>query len=75
MLDGPNYPAESQVPLKQHICCQWYDEAFTRRQDGGKPQRFCQPKCRAKFHKAARIWTEWQLAEGRLAIEELRVVL
>ncbi len=74
-MTGPNHPATAQAPPHERIRCTWCDEAFTRRQNGGSHQRFCQPKCRAKFHKAARIWTEWQLAEGRLTIEELRVVL
>ncbi len=43
--------------------------------DGGKPQRFCGGKCRRAFHSAARIWAEREIAEGRLSVEELRVVL
>ena len=75
MLDGPDHPATAQAVPIERIRCLWCNEEFTRRQNGGSRQRFCQSKCRAKFHKAARIWTEREIAEGRLTIEELRVVL
>ena len=75
MLDGPNDPEETQVPPNERIRCTWCNETFARRQSGGSPQRFCKAKCRRAFHTAARIWAEREIAEGRLGVDELRLVL
>lgn len=61
--------------LEQRTRCPWCGCDYDRRRSGGQPQRFCRVKCRRAFHSATRIWAEREIAEGRLTIEELRVVL
>jgi hypothetical protein len=48
------------------LCCPVQFEPFTR---GGKTKIFCSTSCRARFHKAARIWTEKAVAAGLLSVE------
>ncbi len=51
--------------------CLWCSAPFTPR-IGGKPQRFCRPQHRSAFHSAARRWAEGAVADGRLAVTDLR---
>ena len=74
-MNGINHPAEPLHALEQRLRCLWCGCDYYRRQNGGKAQRFCAAKCRRAFHSAARIWAEREIAEERLTVEELRVVL
>ena len=53
--------------------CHWCRARFTPKPDN--KHGFCKALCRQKFLRAARIWTERAIEEGRLSVEELRVVL
>ncbi len=74
-MEYRNYLPDLQSAPPQRARCLWCGQTFHPRQEGSKPQRFCLPKCRRSFQNAARIWTEREIAEGRLSVEELRVVL
>lgn len=63
------------MALEQRTRCAWCGQAFSPRSSGGKAQKFCKTRCRRAFHSVARIWAEREIAEGRLSVEELRVVL
>jgi hypothetical protein len=51
--------------------CLWCNRPFEPHR-GGSPQTFCGAVCRAAFHRAARQWSEKEIAEGRLSVEALR---
>ena len=51
--------------------CLWCANSFQLRR-GGSRQSFCRSACRAAYHKATRQWCERAIADGRLAIEDLR---
>ena len=53
--------------------CHWCGAQFTPRPDN--KHGFCTNLCRQKFLRAARIWTAREIVEGRLTIEEMKVVL
>jgi hypothetical protein len=55
--------------------CLWCRDSFTPRASGGKPQRFCSADCRTVFHKAARVWAEREVIEGRADVAALRDTL
>jgi hypothetical protein len=44
--------------------CPWCRKTFTPRSRGGRPQRYCSPKCRRTLERALRAWAMRQLAAG-----------
>ena len=51
--------------------CRWCGRTFSPHR-GGSQQTYCRAACRAAYHKAARQWCERAIADGRLAVEDLR---
>lgn len=54
--------------------CPWCREPYEVR-TGGKPQRYCSPRCRSGFHTAARIWAEREIEAGRVAMAQVKEAL
>lgn len=52
--------------------CFWCSRAFTRRTTGGKPQRFCSPRCRRALDAAGRRYIRDALAGGTLTLAALQ---
>jgi hypothetical protein len=52
--------------------CSWCGEGFDTRQSGGKPRRFCAPRCRRAFDGAARIWVRQAVEDGTMTAADLR---
>ena len=52
--------------------CEWCDNSFAPRTNGGKPQRFCSAHCRRDLEHSLRAWAQKQLAEGRVTVAELQ---
>ncbi len=55
--------------------CPWCGTSFMPRSDGGKPQRFCSPPCRKKYHAGCRAWAEDRVNRGLLPISALKRAL
>jgi hypothetical protein len=54
--------------MDEVLYCYWCNRPFRARQNGGKPQRFCQPHCRRAFHAGARDWALDAIACGALTV-------
>jgi hypothetical protein len=54
------------------MTCAWCDAPFIPFSRGGRVKRFCAPRCRARFHSAARRYTEAQIKAGFLTPEMIR---
>jgi hypothetical protein len=52
--------------------CAWCGRAFAPRTSGGRPQRFCSPRCRRAIDAAGRGYIRDALASGVLTIAGLR---
>lgn len=52
-------------------CCLWCSQPFRPRVTGGRPQKFCSPRCRVEFFDAARAWAVAEVEAGRLTAAEL----
>jgi len=52
--------------------CMWCERPFRERLTGGRAQRFCQSSCRRTFHAAVRSWALDAVANGTLAVVDIR---
>src|SRR5712675_1640877 len=57
--------------MSNQLACLWCSRSFEPRR-GGSRQTYCRPACRAAYHKAARLWCEREIADGRLTVQDLR---
>ncbi len=60
-----------EAVLEQRARCLWCGLAFTPRDTGGSPQRFCGPYHRRAFDLAARRYVRREITAGRLTVAEL----
>jgi hypothetical protein len=51
--------------------CLWCERAYTPHR-GGAEQRFCGARCRAAFHRGARLWALAAVKVGLLEIADLK---
>jgi hypothetical protein len=57
---------------KEAATCRWCGQPFALAVRGGNTKLFCSAICRGKFHGAARRWAEFALAEGKIALIDLK---
>lgn len=55
--------------------CPWCGRDFSPRTTGGKPQRFCSPRCRRAMDAGLRAWATEELAAGRVTVAGLAKAL
>ena len=52
--------------------CPWCGTQFTPRTSGGKPQRFCSPRCRREHEAGLQAWARDQEAAGRVTVADIQ---
>ncbi len=52
--------------------CLWCNRPFAAKTVGAHAKKFCQPSCKDKFHRAARLWAEQAIAMGKLSVVDIR---
>ncbi len=55
--------------------CEWCDGRFTPKKVGAHRKRFCSPRCKNRYHAAARKWVQKAMAAELLCIADLKVKL
>ncbi len=54
------------------IDCPWCGSSFAPRGSGGKPQRFCSPRCRREHEAGLQAWARDQEAAGRVTRDDIQ---
>ncbi len=52
--------------------CLWCNRPFAAKTVGAHAKKFCRPLCKDQFHRAARLWAELAIANGKLSVTDIR---
>ncbi len=52
--------------------CLWCNRPFEAKTVGAHAKKFCQTSCKNRFHRAARLWAEQAIANGKLSVVDIR---